>query len=49
MIIYGLIAYIGMILLTIGYFLAKKAGDSISASSASNQGDKNYGGLNEEV
>lgn len=28
MIIYGLIAYIGIILLTIGYFVAKRTGDS---------------------
>lgn len=48
MIIYGLIAYIGMILLTIGYFVAKKAGDSIAANSstANGQNDGIYGGLN---
>lgn len=28
MIIYGLIAYIGIIALSIGYFVAKKTGDS---------------------
>jgi hypothetical protein len=27
MIVYGLVAYLGMIVLTIGYFIVKKSGD----------------------
>lgn len=29
MIVYGLIAYIALVVLTIGYFIARKAGDGV--------------------
>lgn len=41
MIVYGLIAYIGIIALTIGYFIVKKMGDRANADKNLEEEDPN--------